>query len=164
MRKQAIAAKLHLSTKLLTCDVISMRTCYNSILSPWNSRAITRMRTQGVPALSRGRGPGTRLVLYIQVLSPFLFMQSLYSLRTFNFLIYLSPLPFFGCFQQVLKITLSLSKVRIFAHFQNSVKLEKYGTFDDVMSACGQFTDKKNSHAPLEVASRRLDVAVGALM
>jgi len=57
-------------------------------------------------------------------------------------------------------ITLSASKVRLYAHF---VKLEKYGTFDDVMSACGQLTDK-NSHAPLEVASRRLDVAVGALM
>ena len=56
-------------------------------------------------------------------------------------------------------VTLSLSKVRIIAYF---VKLEKYGTFDDVISACGQFTDK-NSHAPLEVASRRLDVAVGAL-
>ena len=67
-------------------------------------------------------------------------------------------------------LSLSLSKVCIFAHFLNSVKLEKYGTFDDVyiiiyiyvMSACRQFTDK-NSHAPLEVASQRLDVAVGAL-
>ena len=47
-------------------------------------------------------------------------------------------------------LSLSLSKVCIFAHFLNSVKLEKYGTFDDVyiviyvyvMSACRQFTDK----------------------
>ena len=43
-----------------------MRTCYSSILSPWNSRAITRMRTQCVPGpLPRGRGLGTRLVCQI---------------------------------------------------------------------------------------------------
>ena len=45
-------------------------------------------------------------------------------------------------------VTLSLTKVHIFV--QNSVKLGKYRTFDDVMSACGQFTDKKTPTHPLK--------------
>ena len=37
----------------------------------------------------------------------------------------------------------SCSQKCVFLHtFKNSVKLEKYTTFDDVMLACGQFTDK----------------------
>ena len=45
----------------LMCDVISMQTCYSSILLPWNTRAITCVCTQCVPGLSRGRGLSTRL-------------------------------------------------------------------------------------------------------
>ena len=30
--------------------------------------------------------------------------------------------------------------------FENSVKLEEYGIFDDVMSACPKFTDKEPTH------------------
>ena len=37
------------------------------------------------------------------------------------------------------------TKVLIFAHF---LKQRKYATFDDVMSACGQLTDKKLSRTP----------------
>ena len=41
----------------------------------------------------------------------------------------------------------------------NGNKLETYSTFDDVMSTCGIFTEKK----PFEVASRRLNAEVEAL-
>ena len=56
----------------------------------------------------------------------------------------------FSLFPEVSKteatLTLSLSKVRIFAHFLKQRKLEKYGTFDDVMSVCGLFTDETPTH------------------
>ena len=62
----------------LTCDVISMRTCYSSILSPWNSRAITCMRTWCVPGpLLHGRGLGRMLgqYLYFPGSKPYKFSQ-----------------------------------------------------------------------------------------
>ena len=49
--------------------------------------------------------------------------------------------------------------MRILATFGNGNKIETYSTFDDVMSACGIFTEKK----PFEVASRRLNAEVEAL-
>ena len=40
----------------LSYDIISVRTCYNSILLPWNSRAITCMCTQCIPGPFLGLG------------------------------------------------------------------------------------------------------------
>ena len=55
-------------------------------------------------------------------------------------------------------LTLSLTECA-FWPLGNGNKLETYSTFDDVMSACEIFTEKK----PFEVASQRLNAEVEAL-